>query len=393
MAGGYRGGMMAEGATVVDAGMIATEMLYWLVGAYGLDGGAMCTASHNPRSYTGVKLVREGAIALSGDAGIQDIRNLIENGIGEAPGGGSVEDVDIYEEFQAAALKLIDADRVKPRRILADAAHGMAGPMVGPLFDELPLDPVTEQLGARRRLPRHRPNPLLEENRREIIETAPPTTPSWDRLGRRRRPLLLHRRHRRVRRRRLPHRPAGRVDPDEAAGRHDPLRRARLARGPRHGRGGRRHRARQPRRPRVLQDPHARDRRRVRRRGLGPLLLPPLLLRRLRHAAGAARARAALQRGQDAWASCSSPITTGTSSPARSTPRSPTSRARWRRSRSATPTPSSPTSTAISIDYADWHFNVRPSNTEPLLRLNLESLVSREHMEEKRDEVLALIRS
>src|SRR6266545_4463035 len=84
MAGGYRGGMMAEGATVIDAGMVATEMLYWLVGDRGLDGGAMCTASHNPKAYTGVKLVREGALALSGDEGIQDVRQLIENGMDSA---------------------------------------------------------------------------------------------------------------------------------------------------------------------------------------------------------------------------------------------------------------------------------------------------------------------
>ena len=172
MAGGYRGGMMAEGATVVDAGMVATEMLYWLVGAHRLDGGAMCTASHNPRSYTGVKLVKDGAIALSGDEGIQDIRGLLDNGMGEAPGGGSVEDVDIYGDFQTAALDLIDPEEVEPRRVLADAAHGMAAPMVGPLLDKLGLDLVTSNWAADGEFPDIGPNPLLEENQREIIETA-----------------------------------------------------------------------------------------------------------------------------------------------------------------------------------------------------------------------------
>ena len=66
--------MVAEGAHVLDAGQVGTEMLYFLVGSRGLDGGLMCTASHNPKAYTGAKLVREGAIALSGDEGIQDIR-------------------------------------------------------------------------------------------------------------------------------------------------------------------------------------------------------------------------------------------------------------------------------------------------------------------------------
>ena len=74
----YREGLLAEGAHVLDAGQVGSEMLYFLVGSRELDGGLMCTASHNPKAYTGAKLVREGAIALSGDAGIQDVRREIE---------------------------------------------------------------------------------------------------------------------------------------------------------------------------------------------------------------------------------------------------------------------------------------------------------------------------
>ena len=76
----YRAGLLGEGANVLDAGQVGTEMLYYLVGSRELDGGLMCTASHNPKAYTGAKLVREGAIALSGDSGIQDIRRMIEAG-------------------------------------------------------------------------------------------------------------------------------------------------------------------------------------------------------------------------------------------------------------------------------------------------------------------------
>src|ERR687896_923409 len=78
LAARYREGLTAEGAHVIDAGMVGTEMLYWLVGSRDLDGGLMCTASHNPKAYTGAKLVERGAVALSGDAGIQDMRRLIE---------------------------------------------------------------------------------------------------------------------------------------------------------------------------------------------------------------------------------------------------------------------------------------------------------------------------
>jgi phosphomannomutase len=90
MADAVSEGLIAEGATVIDAGQVATEMLYHLVGSRELDGGAMVTASHNPKAYTGVKLVREGALPLSGDAGIGDVKAEIEAGLGPAPGGGSL---------------------------------------------------------------------------------------------------------------------------------------------------------------------------------------------------------------------------------------------------------------------------------------------------------------
>src|ERR671911_1144719 len=130
MAAGVRQGFVDEGARVLDAGQIATEMLYFLVGSRELDGGAMVTASHNPKTYTGVKLVREGALALSGDTGISEVRRQIEAGLGEPPGGGSVSEVDIYDEFQRAALGFIDPDRVQPLRTVVDGGNGMAGPMI-----------------------------------------------------------------------------------------------------------------------------------------------------------------------------------------------------------------------------------------------------------------------
>ena len=108
MARRVRDGLVAEGCAVLDAGMIATEMLYELVGSRELDGGAMVTASHNPKAYTGIKLVREGALALSGDAGIDDVRATIEAGLPEPPGGGSVEAVDVYDDFHRRALGFIE---------------------------------------------------------------------------------------------------------------------------------------------------------------------------------------------------------------------------------------------------------------------------------------------
>src|SRR5512144_2454827 len=118
MAARYRAGMTAEGAAVLDAGQVGTEMLYYLVGSRDLDGGLMCTASHNPKAYTGAKLVEKGSIALSGD---RDIGDLVVEGLpDDAPGGGASEDVDVYDEFHEAALKFIEPSNVKPMKVVVD---------------------------------------------------------------------------------------------------------------------------------------------------------------------------------------------------------------------------------------------------------------------------------
>jgi phosphomannomutase len=184
LAAAYRDGMTGEGATVFDAGLVGTEMLYFLVGSRELDGGLMCTASHNPKAYTGAKLVKRGAIALSGDAGIGDVRKRIEEGLGDAPGGGSVEDVDIADEFREAALAVIDADAVKPLKVVVDGGNGMAGPMVGPLLERLGLDLVEAYWKPDGNFPDHEPNPLLPENRefimREVVEKQADLGIAWD---------------------------------------------------------------------------------------------------------------------------------------------------------------------------------------------------------------------
>ena len=87
MAAAYARGISDEGADVLDIGMVGTEMVYWTVGSRELDGGLMCTASHNPPAYTGAKLVKRGAIALSGDSGIGELREIVTSG---EPGPASV---------------------------------------------------------------------------------------------------------------------------------------------------------------------------------------------------------------------------------------------------------------------------------------------------------------
>ncbi|HZE06850.1 MAG TPA: phosphomannomutase/phosphoglucomutase, partial [Solirubrobacteraceae bacterium] len=184
LAAAYRDGMTAEGAAVLDAGRVGTEMLYYLVGSRDLDGGLMCTASHNPKAYTGAKLVGRGALALSGDAGLGDVRDRILEGLGDAPGGGLTEDIDILHDFQRAALKFIDASAVKPLRVVVDGGNGMAGPMVGPLLEQLGLDLIPAYWEPDGNFPDHEPNPLLPENRefimREVVRRKADLGIAWD---------------------------------------------------------------------------------------------------------------------------------------------------------------------------------------------------------------------
>jgi phosphomannomutase len=184
LAARYRDGMCSEGAVVLDAGEVGTEMLYYLVGSRDLDGGLMCTASHNPKRYTGAKLVKRGAIALSGDAGIQDVRAKIDAGLGDPPGGGSAQEVAVYDEFQEAALKFIDPDAIGPLKVVVDGGNGMAGPMVGPLLTRLGVDLIESYWEPNGEFPDHEPNPMLPENREfimgEVRRTGADLGIAWD---------------------------------------------------------------------------------------------------------------------------------------------------------------------------------------------------------------------
>src|SRR3954453_3738468 len=183
LAARYREGMVAEGAHVIDAGMVGTEMLYWLVGSRGLDGGLMCTASHNPKAYTGAKMVERGSVALSGDRGLREVRAQIEQGLGDAPGGGSVKEVDIYDDFQRVALQVIDPSVIRPLKVVLDGGNGMAGPMVGPILKQLPLELVETYWVPDGEFPDHEPNPLLPENRefiiKKVLETGADLGMAW----------------------------------------------------------------------------------------------------------------------------------------------------------------------------------------------------------------------
>ena len=163
-------GAADAGAEVLDLGLVGTEMTYFAVGEVGLDGGIMVTASHNPKEYTGMKIVRRGALPVGGDSGLLDVRDRALAAEWRDAERGDVHDEDIWDGFVERVLSFVDVDALKPLRVVIDAANGMAGVMLPRVLERLPMVEVVrcyfEPDGS---FPNHEPNPLLPENREFII--------------------------------------------------------------------------------------------------------------------------------------------------------------------------------------------------------------------------------
>jgi phosphomannomutase len=395
MADAYARGIRDEGADVLDVGMVGTEMLYWTVGSRELDGGLMCTASHNPKAYTGAKLVRRGAIALSGDAGIGELRDIVSAGEPGEPVAkpGEIEHDEVGDAFRAAALGYIDPESLSAMKVVLDGGNGMAGPMVGPLLDSFPIEQFPTYWEPDGEFPDHEPNPLLPENRQFVIDKVreqgadlgiawdgdadrcffiddtgefvagdfltallaeallrkePGATILYDVRASRAVPDLVAEHGGTAEVNRVGHaffktrmRETGAAFGGEVSGHY------------------------------YFRDFYCADSGTipallilellsVERSRLSELLEP---LRSRYFISGEINSEVEDQQGKmEELAERYGDGEVGRLD-------------------------------GISVDYDDWHFNVRPSNTEPLLRLNLESLVSREHMEQRRDEVLDVIRA
>jgi phosphomannomutase len=172
LAAAFIEGAVSQGADVVDYGMIPTDVLYFAVAQDGLDGGVEVTASHNPKQYNGMKLVRQEAVPLSGEAGISDIRNMIAEDRLPAPAErpGSVVAKDVVDPYVDHVMSFIDQTIVHPFNVVLDAGSGMGGLVAPKLFDRLPCKITTLCFEIDGRFPNHEANPLIEENRRHIVE-------------------------------------------------------------------------------------------------------------------------------------------------------------------------------------------------------------------------------
>jgi phosphomannomutase len=393
MAERYAAGIADEGADVLDIGMAATEMLYWTVGDRDLHGGLVCTASHNPKAYTGAKLVKRGAIALSGDSGIGELREIVAGGDPGPPARdrGEVRREDVSDAFRRAALGYIDPDRIRPLKVVLDGGNGMAGPMVGPLLDSFSIQQVRTYWEPDGEFPDHEPNPLLPENRQFIIDKVGECEAdlgiAWD--GDADRCFFIDDTGEFV---------AGDFLTallGESIVRKEPgatvlydVRASRAVRDVVERAGGQ---------AEVNRVGHAFFKTRMRETGAafgGEVsghyyfrdfycadsgTIPALLILELLSVEGK-KVSELLEPFRSKYF-ISGEINSEVAD----------QDAKMRDIEEHYSDGEIGRLDGISVDYEDWHFNVRPSNTEPLLRLNLESLVSRDDMERRRDEVLELI--
>jgi phosphomannomutase len=172
IAAAFMDGALDQGCDVVDYGLMGTDMLYFAVARDKHDGGAQITASHNPKQYNGMKLVRREAFPLSGDSGISDIRDLIAGDKlpAKAARRGSMTTSNVFDDYVAHVMSFIDPSVIKPFNVVLDAGSGIGGLVAPALFDRLPCRTTRLCFEVDGTFPNHEANPLIEENRKDITE-------------------------------------------------------------------------------------------------------------------------------------------------------------------------------------------------------------------------------
>jgi phosphomannomutase len=396
LAAAFIDGATEQGADVVDYGMLGTDLLYFATARDGLDGGAQITASHNPKQYNGIKLVRAGALPLSGDAGIGDIRDMIAAGrIPPGPRRGRQSAADVLPDYVEKVMSFIDPALVRPFTVVLDAGSGMAGLVAPTLFARLPCRVTPLCFDVDGTFPTHEANPLIEENRAditaEVVARRADVGIAWD--GDADRCFFID--------------GAGEFVPGDFV--TALLAEAFLLKHPgatiiydlRASRAVRDTVARYGGTALMNRVGHAFIKQRMRQEDAifaGEVtghyyfreffyadngFIPALLILELMSKRGRSL-RELLQPYRERYF-ISGEINTRLARMEDVEPTLKRIEARYRDAGIAR-------IDGVSVEYPDWHFNVRPSNTEPLLRLNLEA-DSPALMERKRDEVLGLIRA
>ena len=391
--GAFVEGARSQGAEVTDIGVVSTDMLYYQVARHDLDGGAIVTASHNPRDWNGIKLVRRGALALSGEAGIREIREwLVAGRFAEAPPAtGALLRATVEADYARHCLSFVDPAAIPRLKVVLDTANGMGAVGAAAIFGRLPVETVRMYFDLDGRFPNHPADPLVEENRRDVVARVRAEGAdlgiAWD--GDADRCFFVD--------------DTGEYVPGdfvtailgEAFARREPgakiiydVRASRAVSDRVRGAGGV---------PLMNRVGHAFMKKRMRDEGAvfgGEVsghfyfrgnwfadngMIPALLVLEMlgRQGRRLSRILAPLRERYHISGEINSRVDDVERALARIAERH--SGAEVSRL------------DGLSVDYADWHFNVRPSNTEPLLRLNLEA-GTRGEMERRRDEVLALLR-
>jgi phosphomannomutase len=393
LAAGFVAGARSRGAAVTDIGVVSTDMLYYYVARNDLEGGAIVTASHNPKEWNGVKMVRRGALALSGDAGIREIREWLTGGryAAEAPPTGALHAAALRDEYADHCLSFVDISRIPRLKVVLDTANGMGAVGAGAIFDRLPLETTRLYFELDGTFPNHPADPLLEENRRDLVARVLAEKAdlgiAWD--GDADRCFFVD--------------DTGAYVPGdfvtallgEAFARREPgarivydVRASRAVADYVSGAGGV---------PLMNRVGHAFIKKRMRDEGAsfgGEVsghfyfrenwfadngMIPALLMLERIGLEGKPLSRilAPLRARYHISGEINSKVADVAGALARIEERYADGRISKL--------------DGVSVDYDDWHFNVRGSNTEPLLRLNLEAATPAE-MERRRDEVLALVR-
>jgi phosphomannomutase len=393
LAAAFVAGARAQGAAVTDIGVASTDMLYYYVARHDLEGGAIVTASHNPKEWNGAKLVRRGALALSGDAGIKEIRDWLVAGryADPAPPRGELTSAVASDDYARHCLSFVDPSRIPRLKVVLDTANGMGAVGVQAIFGSLPIETIRLYFELDGTFPNHPADPLVEENRRDLVARVRSERAdlgiAWD--GDADRCFFVDDRGEYV--------PGDFVTAllGEAFARREPG--ARIVYDVRASRAVADYVKAEGGVPLINRVGHAFIKKRMRDEGAvfgGEVsghfyfrenwfadngMIPALLM--LERIGNEARRLSEILAPLRARYHISGEINSKVADVPRALARIEERYGDARITRLD----------GVSVDYDDWHFNVRASNTEPLLRLNLEAATPAD-MERRRDEVLALVR-